>query len=423
MDKRRQGLLTAIWILAAAAIRILYFLFGGGVPADTYEYYAGAMVRAGDTEPILTSGIAYAYTENLSKLLTFFGNRIEPVVIWQLVLQILWITMFFVAMGLIFGRMAQLLAGSILAVSPWIFNSVFQISPENYFMFFFSVMFLALGIFLRWTQKRGWYRSSICELFLMLLGFGMGVLCVWNYMGWFLVPVTAYVLCQNHRNLRSRIWEQKQKELYYEREQVMPVSSQTGILTLGLLLGMYATLMKYTGLTGISVGEQIIWWTDQFKSVSDRCQDISLVMTIWLATAGALGIFLGAAAKYIGQRRLQDRMYEDEVVREETDNAKKAGTDAITDEMNREATDKVKKEEIEEKGEAQQEEAETTKAPHEYVITPEEKKVELLENPLPLPKPHVKKEMDFKINDLSEGKEQEHDDFDIPISENDDFDV
>jgi len=395
MDKRRQGLLTGIWLLAAAAIRILYFLFGGGVPADTYEYYAGAMIRTGDAEPVLTSGIAYAYTENLSKLMTFFGNHIEPVVVYQLVLQILWITMLFLAMGLIFGRVAQLLAGSILAVSPWILKSVFWISPENYFMFYFSVMFFALGIFLHWTKQKGWYRSSICELFLMILGFGMGVLCTWNYLGLLLVPVTAYVLYQNHRNLRGRIWEQKQKELYYEREQIMPVASQGGILSFGLLVGMYATLMKYTGLTGISIGEQIVWWTDQFRNVTDRCQDISLALTMWLVIAGGTGIFLGAMGKKIYRRRLQDKMYEYEVV-------KQVMEEKVKEDISNQET--------------KQEEA------HDYVMTPEGRKVELLDNPLPLPKPHIKKEMDFKINELPD-EETDQDDFDFPVSENDDFDV
>ncbi len=380
MDKKRRKLLTVIWILAAAAIRIVYFLFGGGGAADTYEYYAGAMIRTGDAEPVLTSGIAYAYTGNLSRLMTFFGNRMEIVVTYQLVLQILWITMIFIAVGLIFGEAAKFFTGSLLAVSPWILKSIFLISPENYFMFYFSVLFLALGIFLERTRRKGWYRSSICELFLMLLGFWMGVLCIWNYLGLLLVPVTGFVLYQNHRNLRPLIWEQKQKELYYEREQVMPVSSQAGILTLGLLLGMYATLMKYTGLTGISVGEQALWWTDQFKHAGNRCQDISVVMTIWLILAGGLGIFLGALGRRLYRRKLQDRMYGDEA-------------------------------------------ADVTEEIHDYVITPEGRKVELLDNPLPLPKPHMKREMDFKINDFSEDAEHIKDDFDISISENDDFDV
>ena len=42
--------------------------------------------------------------------------------------------------------------------------------------------------------------------------------------------------------------------------------------------------------------------------------------------------------------------------------------------------------------------------------------VKYIENPLPLPKKHVNKTMDFDIKD---GK----DDFDIQISEKDDFDV
>ena len=43
--------------------------------------------------------------------------------------------------------------------------------------------------------------------------------------------------------------------------------------------------------------------------------------------------------------------------------------------------------------------------------------VELLENPLPLPKKHEKKIMDFQVENLDE------DDFDFEVSETDDFDI
>ena len=46
----------------------------------------------------------------------------------------------------------------------------------------------------------------------------------------------------------------------------------------------------------------------------------------------------------------------------------------------------------------------------------EQPKVELLENPLPLPKKHEKKVMDFDVA-------KQKDDFDFALSENDDFDV
>ena len=43
--------------------------------------------------------------------------------------------------------------------------------------------------------------------------------------------------------------------------------------------------------------------------------------------------------------------------------------------------------------------------------------VQLLENPLPLPKKHEKRIMDFQVENLDE------DDFDFEVSETDDFDI
>jgi hypothetical protein len=68
--------------------------------------------------------------------------------------------------------------------------------------------------------------------------------------------------------------------------------------------------------------------------------------------------------------------------------------------------------------------AETTKVKEttKEEITPETetpvKKVELFENPLPLPKPHVRKEIEYKIEPDSDKMS-----FDIEIKENDDFDL
>ena len=79
----------------------------------------------------------------------------------------------------------------------------------------------------------------------------------------------------------------------------------------------------------------------------------------------------------------------------------------------------------------------------QYVIAADGRKVALLENPLPLPKKHKKRKMDFKYHDISGNMPEpvkeplqpvkgwvdhapdgsDFDDFDIKILENDDFDV
>ena len=43
------------------------------------------------------------------------------------------------------------------------------------------------------------------------------------------------------------------------------------------------------------------------------------------------------------------------------------------------------------------------------VVTEDGRQVKLLDNPLPVPKRHIKREMEFDLNDFSDGK----DDFDI----------
>ncbi|MDE6167187.1 MAG: hypothetical protein K2G28_01860, partial [Acetatifactor sp.] len=48
----------------------------------------------------------------------------------------------------------------------------------------------------------------------------------------------------------------------------------------------------------------------------------------------------------------------------------------------------------------------------------EEKKVQFIDNPLPLPKKHQKRVLDYHLEDTGEGEE-----FDYFVDENDDFDI
>ena len=442
MENKKQRILTVLWILAAVITRILYFLFNSQMVVDTYGYYAHALAGA-EEEPILTSGMAYAYTNHLSKILPYLENGAETIGVYHLILQIIWMVFLIVGMGILFGGIAQFLTAGILALSPVISETMFVVSPENYLMFWFSLLFLALAVFFWLTKKRGWYRSSLCELYLMLLGFRMGVVCIWNYTGWLLLPIMIHILNRNRYNLKDKIWEQKQKEIYLERQQVMRVGSQTSILTVGILLGMYATLMKYTGMTGISVGEQFRWWIAQYRELPERCQDISTQLILWLLLAGVAGILCSVLIQSIRRRKLQNMMYEDEIYlqdeeEEETISDKKALKREEKKENKKETKEakkekkevkETKKEKKKETKEEKKEIKEETQKETQYVVTQDGRKVELLDNPLPVPPKHEKRDMDFKFNEFSEEtavKEDtwgKGDEFDLKVSENDDFDV
>ena len=64
---------------------------------------------------------------------------------------------------------------------------------------------------------------------------------------------------------------------------------------------------------------------------------------------------------------------------------------------------------------------ETEELPEEAEPLPEEtvemEKIRLIENPLPLPKKHVPKVLDYKLDNDEEG------DFDYPVADDDDFDL
>lgn len=447
MENKKQRLLTVLWILAAVITRILYFLFKSQTVADTYGYYAHALAGA-EEAPVLTSGMAYAYTNHLSKLLPYLENGAETIGLYHLILQILWMIFLIVGMGILFGGIAQFLTGGILMFAPQILESIFVVSPENYFMFCFSLLFLALALFYGRTKKRGWYRSSFCELYLMLVGFWIGIICIWNYGGWLLLPIMIHILSKNRYNLKDKIWEQKQKEIYLERQQVMQVGSQTSILTVGILMGMYSTLMKYTGITGDFVGEQFCWWIVQYKDLPERCQDIATQLILWLLLAGMAGILCSMLIQSIRGRRLQNMMYEDEIYpldeeeeeiisdkkaikRKEREGRKEKKREAKEEkkEKKKEAKETKKETRKEAKKETKKEIKEETQKEVQYVVTRDGRKVELLDNPLPVPPKHEKRDMDFKFNELPEesvAKEDawdKIDDFDLKGIEKDDFDV
>lgn len=405
MESKKQKLMPAIWLALVAVSRVLYFFLVQNRAVDTYAYYENALIKRGADAPVLTSGLAYAYTESLSKLLQLFGDGMAIAVGFQTILQIAWLVLFFFGIRWLWGKLAAYVTGTVLMLSPFVFKSVQVIEPVNYFMLHFAVLLFLYGVFCNQTAQRGWYRSNVGELYLMLIGFYMGVICTWNYIGFLLVGVMVYVLVQNRTVLREKLWMQRNLELE-ENEQIMPVTTQGLILLAGMLVGMFATLMKYTGLTGWTVWEQLFWWQDQFAALPGRCQDISTAMLIWLLSAFGLGIGCQFFVDRLKQKAEEQREY-----------------DAI---LHKEAEEKQKKESI------GHEEIPVMDLPpadtgddgmsDEFFIAEDGRQIKYIDNPLPGPKKHIKREMDFEIDDIEEVIEEKKDDFDYRIDDDADFD-
>lgn len=383
----KEGLLLLLCFIAAAGIRI-FLMVSFEIPVtDEFQYYQASMIRKEVQEPVMTSPAAFAYTQSLSRVFQFIGNRIQAVAGYHMMLQAAAFLFLFFGCRLLFGKVAAFFEAAVFAVSPWLILGIWQVSPENYYLAGWSFLFFLVGGFAKKTREKGWYRRSLDEFYLIFLGFLTGVICIWHCMGFLLLLLAFYMIAGNVPSLAEKrtVWKKRyalerllkegeEKEAEEDCEEIMSVSSQVLTLVMGIFLGGFSALMKYTGVTGEYFKDQLLWWLKLLLyGENGRWQDISLWLPVWLTVTILTGICLQAAFQTVSAKR----------------------------------TEKEERPEMT----AEAEKKEETMDGRE-----EKKKVNYIENPLPLPKKHVKRKLDFKIDKKKE-------DFDIEIDENDDFDI
>lgn len=407
MNKKKQSvnekmnkILIALWLVVMLVSRGAILFTRIFSVNEKYGFYEAAIVAPNKKITILTTGIAHAYCENLFRLFGFTGNRIEMVPVYQTIIQIVALILLFAGCYLLFGKIAAFASGLVLVGSPFLIQSIYLVSPENFYLLYWSFAFLLLAYLCKKTIKDGWYRSNFGELYLTILGFFVGLVSVWNGFGFVLLAFTGYGFYkmwpyqQERRKTQQDILQMEKlvgnEEKLSANKEIMPVHSQAFILLIGILLGFFCTLMKYTGITGESVSKQFAWWKTLWQMPENgRWQDLHLSFGIWILLALAFGIVLQLS---INWRMKQNEEFAEELQEEETEGAKEV--EELQEEEAKELQEKIEK--VDESNE-------------------EVKKVEFIENPLPLPKKHEKRVMDFKV-------EKHSDDFDHDIASNDDFD-
>ncbi len=415
MNKRsiylKEVLLILLCFVMAMGVRIFLLASGKITVIDELQYYQNSLISKEQAEPVITSGAAFAYTEGLSDFLRFAGNRLPAVATYHMILQAAAFLFLFLGCRLLFGKTAAFFEALVFALSPWLIKGIGVVSPENFYLFWWSFLFLLIGIFAKRTREKGWYRKNLDETFLTVTGFLTGMVCIWHYTGFFLLLFIAYPLIVNLPSLIERriIWKKvynmerllmDEKAEEDERQEVMPVYSQIMILIMGMLLGGFSTLMKYTGITGEFMPGQFYWWQEQlFSFHNGRWQDLQIYLPIWLMITIWTGAGLQMLLKTVLKKKAEGSVQPEKSLPSE-DKSGIAGKTFDKKEkkkkvQNREKDSSVKKETVvEEKA---------------------KKEIKYIENPLPLPKKHEKRTLDFKLD--------KKDGFDVEVDPNDDFDV
>ncbi len=373
MTKRKDRIIFYIWLFLAAASRILFYLFDYTGVLDTYGFYDSAMIRLEEGEKVLSSGLGFAYTNAASRLLGLFGNNIITIFIWQLVLEVIAFSLIFWGARIIWGMPATMAMMTLLTFSPAMLLSVKTCSPEQFFMIHFSIIFFLMALFYRHTRLHGWFKSSVEEGVVVFIGIYTGVLLAWNYMGFFALIIMIYVVVNNHRinDDKNKILILTEEELE-EKDQMMRWTGQIFLIIAGAALGMFFTLMKYTGYTGYTIVGQFIWWKNLFKGLPHRAMDFSSDYAITFLLAFVLCLFVNIAYLFVESKKEIERqaMLEEERLKD------LAGEDNAFTQKRILGKD--------------------------YFITEDGREVEYLQNPLPIPpKKHDRVSPKFDIDQIA----------------------
>ena len=76
----KEVLLIVLCFAIALGIRIFLAVFGEMVIADDLNCFQSAVIQENATQPLMTSGVTFAYTERLSDVFRLTGNRPEAVI-------------------------------------------------------------------------------------------------------------------------------------------------------------------------------------------------------------------------------------------------------------------------------------------------------------------------------------------------------
>lgn len=433
LSKRRISGRTAIlWeifialsiFFVALLYRVYLYMQGNMDMVHLTEYYRQAAVKAEESAEPMVHAASYLYTLCLSFLFSFLGNKVAVAVWMQIVVQMITILLAFFTVRKLVGSIPACMTMLVLSVSSVYTSQIFAITPECFLFIFYLAGLAIVGNYVK-TFCRGSLSAVTAVSGAVLSGISIGVLTYLDA-----VSITIVILLIGlFTGVRGK-GKKKAPSGKASLALFILIIIAGGLALMGMFaLDAYSSRMetgqvaqewltlyqKHLGAdyvfyqTGASLIECFIlvafaaflimsFWNR--KKVQNATPWICLMFLLAptpLTTVGVLSyqvyaIFFWSILAGIGLQ--QSLLWEVGFV--------PGPEPEITDEMKKEEqTEAGKKVEI------------TEDAASGPVGHPR-----FLENPLPLPKKHEKKEMDYQYEIAADKMK-----FDIEIKENDDFDI
>lgn len=399
---------AAVLLLAAGVTLRVLFLDKG---MEEAAYFDMAQVN-GEGIPSLSYGAQYLYVCMLRALFYAVGNHFTAGVILQIVLQTGGALVFYLAVRRFSGASAGIVALAVLMFMPSAIREALVYSPRMLYFLLFSIVLLMVG---RMTARQkkdkfawyGWLHTVLCGAAIAVVTYldGAGVLLF--------IPVFGIVLAKERKRLLC----------------------QWGVVLAGFLAVLVLLFFADASLSGADFVSVCRVWAASYVPQSPVLSDLvflreNTVMELVLLSVAAFVILLGLPGFFCSRREECQTPFmmleiglvllcvcRTDHVQARYEYLMLAVFAAMTGAAVRAVSAHEKTGEDAEENSVSQLPA-AVAALSEAVDPPEDGKVKLIDNPLPLPKRHVKKTMGYQ---REVPPEEMH--YDIEVEENDDFDL
>ncbi len=473
---RQEGQRTAE-ILRAAAATVLFagglFLRIRNIPMATESaaYFEVASVSSGTELPQLVHGAVYFYIRLLYGLFFFLGNKFAVAIWTQILLQLLAALFLYVAVRRLTGDVSALVMLAFLMLSPYMIQGAVDLSPEMLYLAIWSGLLLLLSF----LGKRDAGKGGVG---FFLLGAAIAFAGYLDVAGFLLLPLTVTVIFSREtdgtpgqRRIRLLLCAAGALSGFFGSVGLDALASgKTFVGVLSAWGNLYRPLsFRFFSQTAVSGQESAEWiilfgilvfgifsfWRDgrrdafrgwTFAAALTALAGCFGIFTVempadrvfYLLLAVLAGVAVQEALRPLEAVRLQEMDFPSVInLDEETADggavSETEGLCAVTakdtaadDGRAQETADgrecgTAKGKDTADDGRAQEapaggaQEAADGKRQTKDAGLP--KKVVLIENPLPLPKKHEKRTMNYRLD------AEEADDFDLDVDEEDDFDL
>lgn len=465
LDEHSRNMWECFLAMSGFAAALLYrsrYILHYMDAAEATEYYGMAQITGNGAIAGNIHGASYVYTVLLSAVLSFTGNKIMAGIVLQLVLQLIAMLFIYFAVRFMAGRVAALTVLGFMAFTTVFVSDIYRLEPQGLYLLLFAIGLWLTGLYLKGVCKQA-YEHKACYVLLLLLGIYIGTVAYLDILGIALLLFVGTGFMHGERKTRKK-GTTKAFSFPFGLQFAVVITGMLSVMALFIFLyamnsgqpffqvltawigqygmgadgGRFFYFFGMTPLEGFAISvpasflvigfwnnerqKSGVWmlllllFTAAYAGGAIKLEAGSFAVVLWGTLAG-LGIrsIVVAEGPECAPECLAGEAAEETAAKTGTEAVRAAATEAAM-----ETAAEVGMKAAAETTVSGKEEGKRIEMIRDITIEEldAEPKIRFIENPLPLPKKHVPREMDYGM-ELSEADME----FDVGVSEGDDFDI